>query len=197
MQALHQATLNSLLDAEITHVIANKESAAGLTYARDNNIKASVVDHQQFDSSEQFDNKLLQTIEAQSPQLVLLAGFMRKLGADFTKHFESRLLNIHPSLLPCYPGLDTHSKVLDNGDQWHGCSVHFVTAELDAGPIIARSLVPTKPDDTAESLASRVLEKEHQLYWRAAQHCLQQSIIWRDGHVEYCGNRLVYPLTLA
>ena len=197
MQALHQASVNGMLQAEIGHVIANKPDAAGLEYARKNKIKTSVVDHKAFNNSIEFDAQLQETIEQHTPQLVLLAGFMRRLGADFTRHFESRLLNIHPSLLPKYPGLNTHNQVLQSGDHWHGCTVHFVTAELDAGPIIARSMVATQPTDTTETLAKRVLEKEHRLYWQAAQHCLQQSVIWRDGHVEYLGKRLVYPLTLA
>jgi phosphoribosylglycinamide formyltransferase-1 len=196
MQALHRASVSGLLDADITHVIANKENAAGLTYAKENNIATSVVDHTKFASADEFDRQLLHTIESQSPRLVLLAGFMRRLGAEFTQHFESRLLNIHPSLLPRYPGLNTHSKALDNGDKWHGCSVHFVTAELDAGPLIARSVVPATPADTPDTLAARVLEKEHRIYWRVAQLCLQESIIWQNGHVDYCGNRLIYPLTL-
>ncbi len=197
MQALHKASVSGLLQAPISHVIANKKDAPGLTYARNNNIRTSVVDHKAFDTSDAFDQQLLNTIESDAPQLVLLAGFMRRLGASFTEHFESRLLNIHPSLLPRYPGLHTHQQVLQSGDKTHGCSVHFVTAELDAGPVIARSVVAVESTDTPDSLAARVLEKEHRLYWQVAQYYLQGLIIWRDGHVEYQGNRLVYPLTLS
>lgn len=196
MCALHEASLSGQLSADISHVIANKPDAAGLQYARSHNIKTTVVDHTEYSSRDEFDQQLLGTIESSSPRLILLAGFMRKLTEAFTQHFESRLINIHPSLLPRHTGLNTHEKAILAGDRWHGCSVHFVTAELDAGPIIARSVVNVEKDDTQESLAARVLTKEHQLYWRVAQLYLENAIRWQDGHVEYCGKRLAYPLTL-
>ncbi len=196
MVAIHQACQRGDLSSNISHVISNEPDAPGLVYAQENGIETSVIDHRQYSERHDFDDQLLTLIENNHPTLVLLAGFMRRLGADFTHALRGRLLNIHPSLLPRHRGLKTHEKALSAQDRWHGCSVHFVSAELDGGPLIARSAVPVESDDTADSLAQRVLSKEHELYWRATQMVLEGRIKWRDGHTDYCGNRLVYPLTL-
>lgn len=196
MVAIHNACERGELQARITHVISNNTSAAGLDYAQQHGIKTTVIDHREFTDRDRYDLSLQSAIEEGAPSLVLLAGFMRRLGAGFTRHFEGRLLNIHPSLLPRHPGLNTHEKALQQTDAWHGCSVHYVTPVLDGGPIIARSVVPVHHGDNAEALANRVLAKEHALYWRVAQMALEGNVRWRDGHVEYYGNRLVYPLTL-
>lgn len=196
MVAIHDACQRGALDASITHVISNDPNARGIQFAKQHGIKVSVLDHRNFTDRDEFDQELQGLVESGHPSLILLAGFMRRLGADFTRQFAGRLLNIHPSLLPRHPGLRTHEKAILSADRWHGCSVHFVTPVLDGGPVIARSTVRVLTGDTPESLAERVLGREHQLYWRVAQMALSGQVRWRDGHVEYCSNRLIYPLTL-
>lgn len=196
MVAVHKASQRGALHANISHVISNDPAAAGLEYAQRHGIKTSVLDHRNFIEREEFDRALLPLVESNNPSLILLAGFMRRLGESFVRHFEGRLLNIHPSLLPSHPGLNTHERVLGSADKWHGCSVHFVTPVLDGGPIIARSALRVLPNDTPDSLSERVLEKEHQLYWRVVQLILSGQARWRNGHVDYCGSQLIYPLTL-
>ena len=176
MQALHRACEAGDLQAQLTHVISNSAQADGLNYAREQGIKTSVIDHREYPNRLDFDRALAKVIDLSSPDLVLLAGFMRKLGAEFTQHFSGRLINIHPSLLPCYPGLDTHSRVLEAKDQWHGCTVHYVNEALDGGPAIAHARVPVKSDDNATTLAARVLKSEHRLYPVVAQLCLHGGV---------------------
>lgn len=196
MQAIHRASVDGRLAATVT-VISNEPDAAGLLYAQQNGVKATIIDHRDYKHREDFDQALAELIEADKPDLVLLAGFMRRLGAAFTKRFESRLINIHPSLLPRYPGLNTHQKAIDHGDEWHGCSIHFVTEELDGGPVIARSTVRIDHQtDSADTLAAKVLKKEHNLYWQIARMCLNKTVECRDGHIIYQGTRLRYPILL-
>lgn len=145
-------------------VISNKSDAYGLTRAEQSNIQTTVVDHQQFASRELFDQTLAQAIDKYEPALIVLAGFMRILGADFVKRYQGKILNIHPSLLPDYPGTNTHQRVLDAGEKLHGVSVHFVTEELDGGPVIAQESIVIEPHDDATSLAMKIHEKEHVLY---------------------------------
>lgn len=194
--AINEACQRGDLNAHVSHVICNNGDALGLQYAKQHGIKSSLLDHRQFPNRRDFDSTLCQVIEEQNPKLILLAGFMLRLGGTFTRHFEGRLLNIHPSLLPRHIGLNTHEKALRAMDRWHGCSVHFVTEVLDSGPVIARSMVKTQRGDSPETLAARVLEREHHLYWRTAQMVLSGLIKWRDGHVDYCDKRLAYPLIL-
>ena len=196
MQAIHAACQKGLLKARVSHVISNNPGAGGLQYARDHNIKIDVVDHKAYKSRQDFDQALADQITGGSPALILLAGFMRRLSGDFTRKFHSRLLNIHPSLLPRHPGLNTHQQAIDSLDTWHGCSIHFVTEELDGGPIIARSVVPVLSTDTPDTLAARVLRKEHQAYWKAAQMCLDNTIECQDGHIVFQGKTLNYPILL-
>jgi phosphoribosylglycinamide formyltransferase-1 len=196
MVAIHKAIERGDLTARLAHVISNNAGAAGLDYAAKHGIATSVLDHRKFANRDEFDRELQSLVEQHCPSLVLLAGFMRRLGAAFTHHFEGSLLNIHPSLLPRHPGLHTHEHALKSKDHWHGCSVHFVSPVLDGGPLIARSNVQVIETDTANTLAARVLVREHILYWQVAQWVLCGRIKWRDGHVEYCGKRLIYPLTL-
>ena len=195
MQAIHQACCNGSLQAQLTHVISNVPDAPGLLYAQQNNIKTSVVDHQQYNSREKFDQALLETIEIpRPPALIMLAGFMRKLTAGFTEQVHGRMINIHPSLLPAHPGLNTHRSAIDNGDRWHGCSVHFVNETLDGGPVIARGIVPVRSEDSAETLAARVLRSEHRLYPAVAQQCLHGGIRCQDSHVVINDTVLHTPL---
>ncbi|GAB4290081.1 MAG: phosphoribosylglycinamide formyltransferase [Thiohalomonadaceae bacterium] len=152
------------LPAEIRAVISNKAGAYGLERARRAGIPTHVLNHKAFPDRESYDAALAQLIDDSKAELVVLAGFMRILSDGFVRRYEGRLLNIHPSLLPRHRGLDTHSRALAAGDDEHGATVHFVSPELDAGPIILQARVPVQPDDTPESLAARVLQQEHRIY---------------------------------
>nr|WP_162491346.1 phosphoribosylglycinamide formyltransferase [Pseudomonas fuscovaginae] len=150
--------------AHIAAVISNRADAYGLQRARDAGIETRALDHKAFEGREAFDAALIELIDAFNPQLVVLAGFMRILSADFVRHYQGRLLNIHPSLLPKYKGLHTHQRALDAGDAEHGCSVHFVTEELDGGPLVVQAVVTVESGDSAQSLAQRVHTQEHRIY---------------------------------
>ena len=163
MAALIDAVLEGRIAGAVTHVISNRPDAAGLDFARRHGIATSVVDHRAFASRDAFDAALAEKIDSGEPDLIVLAGFMRILGRAFVQHYQGRMLNIHPSLLPAYPGTDTHARALADGAARHGCTVHFVTAEVDGGPIVAQAEVSVLPDDDAEALAARVLEQEHRL----------------------------------
>ncbi|WP_295516108.1 phosphoribosylglycinamide formyltransferase [uncultured Pseudomonas sp.] len=165
----HGSNLQALIDAarppvRIAAVIANRAEAYGLERARQAGIATAVIDHREHADRESFDAALAASIDDQGADLVVLAGFMRILTPAFVRRYQGRLLNIHPSLLPLYKGLHTHQRALDAGDAWHGCSVHFVTEELDGGPVALQSRVPVRVDDTPESLATRVHAAEHLLY---------------------------------
>lgn len=160
-------------NARVAAVISNKADAQGLVFARDNGIATEVLDHKQFDSREAFDAELAQVIDRHSPDLVVLAGFMRILTPGFVSHYEGRMVNIHPSLLPAFTGLHTHQRAIDAGCKFAGCTVHRVTAELDVGPILDQAAVPVLPGDTAELLAARVLVQEHIIYPRAVLNLLK------------------------
>ncbi|MFJ4458308.1 phosphoribosylglycinamide formyltransferase [Pseudomonas sp. NPDC089392] len=153
----------------IRAVVSNRADAYGLQRAAAAGIDSAVLDHTQFDGREAFDAALMARIDGFAPDLVVLAGFMRILSGDFVRHYQGRLLNIHPSLLPKYKGLHTHRRALEAGDAEHGCSVHFVTEELDGGPLVVQAVVPVASEDTVESLAQRVHHQEHQIYPLAVQ----------------------------
>ena len=150
--------------ARIRAVISNRADAYGLQRAKDAGIETRVLDHKAFEGREAFDAALIEIIDEFKPQLVVLAGFMRILSADFVRHYQGRLLNIHPSLLPKYKGLHTHQRALEAGDREHGCSVHFVTEELDGGPLVVQAVIPVESDDSPHSLAQRVHTQEHRIY---------------------------------
>lgn len=154
--------------ARVSAVISNKADAGGLVFAREHGIATAVVDHRAFADQPQpreaFDAALMAEIDSHQPSLVVLAGFMRILTPGFVAHYEGRLINIHPSLLPAFPGLHTHQRALDEGCRFVGATVHRVTAELDHGPILAQAVVPVLPRDTADTLAARVLTQEHRIY---------------------------------
>jgi len=152
------------LNAEIRAVISNNPAAYGLTRAREADIPAISLDHRHYPNREAYDQDLQTLIDRYQPQLVVLAGFMRILTADFVNHYHGRMLNIHPSLLPKYQGLNTHRRVLEAGDNIHGVSVHFVTPELDGGPVILQAEIPVHPGDSADDLAQRVHQQEHIIY---------------------------------
>ncbi len=164
LQALIDSTRTGDSPVRIAAVISNRSDAYGLQRARDAGIDTRSLDHQAFDGREAFDAALIELIDAFKPQLVVLAGFMRILSADFVRHYAGRLLNIHPSLLPKYKGMHTHQRALDAGDGEHGCSVHFVTEELDGGPLVVQAVVPVESGDSAQSLAQRVHAQEHRIY---------------------------------
>ena len=164
MRALAQACSDSEYPAEVACVIADRADAAGLDFAVQAGLATHVVDHKVFRNREAFDEALSRAIEDCGAELVCLAGFMRLLGAGFVNHWPDRLINIHPSLLPAFKGLDTHERVLASGARLTGCTVHFVRPEMDDGPIIVQAAVPVSADDTASSLADRVLAQEHRIY---------------------------------
>jgi phosphoribosylglycinamide formyltransferase 1 len=182
MRALVEAGL------PVAAVISNVAAAPGLEFARSRGIAARVVEHRGFASREAFETALAGEIEAFAPRLVALAGFMRVLGAGFVGRFSGRLLNIHPALLPAFPGLDTHARALAAGVKLHGCTVHFVTAEVDAGPIVIQAAVRVHAGDTAETLAARVLAQEHVVYPRAARWFLDGRLLVQNGVVTVKGN---------
>ncbi|WP_442112768.1 phosphoribosylglycinamide formyltransferase [Pseudomonas sp. NUPR-001] len=164
LQALIDSFRTGDSPVRIRAVISNRADAYGLQRARDAGIDTAVLDHKAFEGREAFDTALVELIDGYQPQLVVLAGFMRILSAGFVRHYQGRLLNIHPSLLPKYKGLHTHQRALEAGDQEHGCSVHFVTEELDGGPLVVQAVIPVELDDTPERLAQRVHSQEHQIY---------------------------------
>lgn len=172
MRAIVEACNSGEVDAQVVAVISNSPDAAGLIYARQQNIDTAVLDHTLYSSRDQFDTALQTSIDSYKPDWVVLAGFMRILGTAFVEHYLGRMINIHPSLLPRYPGLNTHAQALAAGDDTHGATVHFVTPELDSGPVIAQAKVMVKPDDTEQTLAARVLGVEHGLYAQALQLCV-------------------------
>jgi len=169
MEAIVRACASEGWPARVAAVIANRPDAAGLAFAASQGIATAVVDHRQFPDRDSFDAALAGQIDAFAPDLVLLAGFMRVLTARFVDRYAGRMLNVHPSLLPSFPGLKTHQQALDAGVRFHGASVHFVTSQLDHGPIVAQSAVPVVAGDTAGTLAARVLATEHIIYPRAAR----------------------------
>jgi phosphoribosylglycinamide formyltransferase-1 len=176
MQALVQACQSKACPGEVVAVVSNRAQAGGVKWAQGQGIATEVIAHTDFASREAFDQALVATIDRYSPDYVLLAGFMRILTPAFVEHYASRLVNIHPSLLPAFPGLHTHEQALAMGVQSHGCTVHFVTPVLDHGPIIAQGVVPVLANDTPDTLAARVLAVEHRVY-PAVARWLAQSLV--------------------
>jgi phosphoribosylglycinamide formyltransferase-1 len=164
MEAIVRACERERWDARVAAVLANRADAAGLAFARERGIAAEVVDHRAFATRDAFDAALAEAIERHHPDVVALAGFMRILGGDFVRRFDGRLVNIHPSLLPAFPGLDTHKRALAAGVRLHGCTVHFVRVAVDEGPIIVQAAVPVLAGDDEATLAARVLAAEHRCY---------------------------------
>ncbi|WP_106314177.1 phosphoribosylglycinamide formyltransferase [Paraburkholderia sp. BL18I3N2] len=169
MEAIVRACSNEAWPAQVAAVIANRPDAAGLAFAASHGIATAVVDHRQFPDRDSFDAALAKEIDSFAADLVVLAGFMRVLTAGFVDHYAGRMLNVHPSLLPSFPGLKTHQQALDAGVRLHGASVHFVTSQLDHGPIVAQAAVPVETGDTPAMLAERVLATEHIIYPRAVR----------------------------
>ena len=165
-------------------VISNRPAAEGLAYAQARGLATAVIDHRDYPARADFDGALSAAIDAYRPDLVLLAGFMRILGEDFVRHYQGRLVNIHPSLLPAFPGLHTHAAALAAGVKIHGCTVHFVTPSLDSGPILIQAAVPVLAGDSEASLAARVLAQEHVIYPRALRWLIEERVrLTGDGRV--------------
>jgi phosphoribosylglycinamide formyltransferase-1 len=183
MEAIVRACAGGGWPARVAAVLSNRPDAAGLQFAQQQGIETGVVDHRQHPDRAAFDAALAEAIDAHAPDLVVLAGFMRILTPGFVDRYAGRLLNIHPSLLPCFPGLNTHKQALDAGVKLHGATVHFVTPELDHGPIVIQAALDVQPADTPESLAARLLECEHVIYPRAVQWFVENRLQLQDGVV--------------
>jgi phosphoribosylglycinamide formyltransferase 1 len=186
MRALAEADL----PGRIAAVVSDRPGAAGLEFAVQHGLPAAIVDFRQFSSRPQFDAALAEEIDRHRPDLVVLAGFMRVLGEGFARHYEGRMLNIHPSLLPAFPGLHTHREALRAGVRLHGCTVHFVTPALDSGPIVIQAAVPVVEGDTEESLAARVLVQEHQIYPQAVRWFLEGRLTLQGNGTVCVGEAL-------
>lgn len=187
LQALIDACAAPDYPAEIVAVISNRADAYGLIRAQENKIETAVLDHQPFASREAFDAQLQQLIDRYTPDLVVLAGFMRILTPALVSHYLGRMLNIHPSLLPLYPGLHTHRRALEAGDREHGATVHFVTPELDGGPPVVQASIPIETGDTEASLAKRVLIQEHVIYPLAVRWFAEGKLVLREGEALFEG----------
>jgi phosphoribosylglycinamide formyltransferase-1 len=187
MLAIAEAARAGRIPVRVAAVVSDRPDAAGLASARDLGLPTVALSPKSFPDRASYDDALRAEVEAFSPGLVILAGFMRILSAGFVRAFGGRLFNIHPSLLPKYPGLHTHRRVLEAGDAWHGCTVHFVTEELDAGPAVIQARVRVRPGDTEDSLSARVHQWEHIIYpeatgWFAAGRlALREGLPWLDG----------------
>ena len=194
LQSFIDKVASGTLDLGLAVVLSNKPGAAGLERARQAGIPVECVQHGDYPDRESFDAALVDTLDRYAPDLIVLAGFMRILTPVFIDHFAGRIFNIHPSLLPKYPGLDTHQRAIDAGDQWAGSTVHFATEELDGGPPIIQGRVPVLPDDTADTLAARVLAVEHRIYPEAAALFAAGRLRYNDGGAWLDGERLNQPL---
>ncbi len=194
LQAIIDAINNKQLDAEIKAVISNQVSASGLDRAARENIATHVIEHKSYPSREKFDRAMIQVIDAARADLVVLAGFMRILSNAFIDHYQHRLINIHPSLLPKYKGLNTHQQVLNNNDTVHGASVHYVSHELDSGPVVIQAEIPVLASDTAETLATRVLIEEHKIYPVAIKLHTLNRISFDNDQLLYDNQVLTKPL---
>ncbi|MEK0416069.1 MAG: hypothetical protein RI949_75 [Pseudomonadota bacterium] len=185
MQAIVRQCALQGWPAQVVGVLSNRPDAKGLAFAQEQGIATAVVDHRAYESREAFDDALSEAIDALRPDGVILAGFMRILGERFVQRYAQRLLNIHPSLLPAFPGLDTHQRALDAGCKVAGATVHFVTAELDHGPIVMQSVVAVRADDDAHTLAQRVLRSEHVIYPQSVRWWVQDELVVQDGRVRH------------
>jgi len=181
------SNMRSIVEArtglDVKAVVSNRPDAPGLAWARSQGLPAIALDHKAHATREAFDAELAAAIERLAPDLVLLAGFMRILTPEFIARFPRRILNIHPSLLPAFPGLHTHRRALEAGVKLHGCTVHLVTPELDSGPIVAQAAVPVLRGDTEETLAARVLQAEHQVYPQVVRWFLEDRVEFLDGDI--------------
>jgi phosphoribosylglycinamide formyltransferase-1 len=184
LQAIIEAIEAGKLDARIEIVLSNRADAYGLARAKNHGLPTEVLDHKKFASREAFDGAVVEILRARGVELVVLAGFMRLLSPVFVKAFSNRIMNIHPALLPSFPGLHVQKRAVEHGVRFSGCTVHFVNEECDEGPIIIQAVVPVYPDDTEEALAARILKQEHRIYPRAIQ-------LYSEGRLRIEGRRVV------
>jgi len=184
LQAIVDAIAAKRLDASIEIVLSNREDAYGLVRAQNHGLATVVLDHKKFSSREAFDEAVVEILRGRGVELVVLAGFMRLLSPVFIKAYSNRIMNIHPALLPSFPGLHVQKKAVDHGVRFAGCTVHFVNEECDEGPIIIQAVVPVFPDDTEEILAARILKQEHRIYPRAIQ-------LYSEGRLRVEGRRVL------
>ena len=182
-----EAIVRAGLPAKVAAVISNRADAPGLKFAAQSGLPVEVVDEREFSLRGAFDAALEAAIERHSPDLVALAGFMRILGGDLVRHYSGRMVNIHPSLLPAFPGLHTHRRALQEGVKLHGCTVHFVTPQVDHGPIIAQAAIPVRAGDTEATLAARVLQQEHRIYPLAIRWFVEGRLAVENGIVRVDG----------
>ena len=196
LRALFDAQQKGLLAARIVGVFSDRAGCDAIAFARRNELFTFTLRSRDFPSREAFDEALFSQIELVQPDLIVFAGYMRLVSQRAVQRFEGRMINIHPSLLPKYPGLDTHARALAAGDTEHGASVHVVTAEVDAGPVIAQARVPVLPDDDSESLAQRVLEREHPLLVQSVQAIADARLALTAARLRWCGTTLDFPLSL-
>ncbi|APR69737.1 phosphoribosylglycinamide formyltransferase [Acinetobacter haemolyticus] len=192
-----QALIDTNLSGQIIGVLSNKADAYALQRAEDANIATAVISHKDFPTRESFDEAMHQQLIAWQVDLVILAGFMRILTPNFVSKWQGKMLNIHPSLLPFYKGVNTHQRVLNTGDRLHGCTVHFVTAELDAGQSIAQSAIQVSLNDTVESLAQRVHQLEHFIYPQVVQWFCTGQLTWKNGQAYFNQKPLTQPIQFA
>lgn len=200
----HGSNLQALIDFQtqpdcayqIVKVVSNKADAFGIERAKQHQINWAIVNHQDFDTRESFEQSLIETIDQAQPGLVVLAGFMRILTPLFTQHYLGRMLNIHPSLLPKYPGLNTHQRALDAGDLQHGLSIHFVTDELDGGPVVLQAKTDIQPNETLESLKHKVHQLEHQAYPLAINLFATGQLAYKDHQAWWSGQVLATPIQI-
>ncbi|HSI52200.1 MAG TPA: phosphoribosylglycinamide formyltransferase [Ideonella sp.] len=185
MQAVVESCAAEGWPAQVAAVVSNRPDAGGIAWAAERGIATAVVDHRGFDGREAFDTELARVIDGFQPDLLLLAGFMRILGNGFVRHYEGRMLNVHPSLLPAFTGLHTHRRAIAQGCKLAGATVHFVTPELDHGPIVAQAIVPVLPGDDEQALSERVLQQEHRLYPLAARWFVEGKLQLQDSVVRH------------
>lgn len=194
MVAIARACREGRIRAEVRAVISDRADAGGLSLARELGIETAVVPRREFADAAQFERALAREIDRHRPDLVVLAGFMRILSGDFVARYDGRMLNIHPALLPLYKGLHTHRRVLEAGDRFHGASVHYVTEELDGGPVVVQSRVPVLPGDDETRLSARVQATEHIIYPKAIGWIADGRLVWRDGRPWLNGRPLDEPV---
>ncbi|MCH8059216.1 MAG: phosphoribosylglycinamide formyltransferase [Proteobacteria bacterium] len=196
LQSFIDHVASDKLEISLAIVFANRANAYGLTRARDAGIATACIEHGDFDDRLSFDRAVAKMLDKAVPRLLLLAGYMRILSPWFVNHYAGRILNIHPALLPAFPGLDTHRRVLDADVTWHGSTVHFVTDELDAGPRILQGRLAVEPGESADELATRVQSIEHQIYPQAANWFANGRLVYRDGAAWLDGKRLDEPIVM-
>ncbi len=181
LQAILETCEDNMPNAQVAAVFSNKADAYGLERAKQFDVNDHFVDPKAFDSREDFDAELMQQIDEYQPDVIVLAGYMRILSSTFVSHYLGKMINIHPSLLPKYPGLHTHQRAIDAGDKEHGTSVHFVTEELDGGPVVLQAKVPVFEDDDADILAARVQTQEHKIYPMVTKWLVEERLTMKDG----------------